>query len=209
MQYPRETIILALLAQAQSAITASFTADTVAGSPALANVSSLAVLAHGIPVFGPGILANAAVDTVTPPNSVTLTDNSTVTGTAVALTAGFRTVGRRLKFPSDVPEQPALFARYLKDIFPTRATGVLPKTIIEAELWIYSGAGGDPDAVPEDALLALIDAVELGLQPSPATGVQTLGGVVVHCWIEGDLDLSPGDLGGQAMAIIPIKMLAP
>lgn len=122
--------------------------------------------------------------------------------------AGFRTIGRRLQFPDQVTEQPAIFVRYLKDHYPERPTGLLPKTVMEAEIWIYATTGS-PDAVPDAVLNPLIDAVEAALQPSPAIGAQTLGGLVVHCWIEGDILKEPGDLDDQAMAMIPVRLLAP
>jgi hypothetical protein len=36
-----------------------------------------------------------------------------------------------------------------------------------------------------------------------------LGGLVTHCWIEGRIEIHPGDLDGQAIAVVPIRMLVP
>ena len=55
----------------------------------------------------------------------------------------------------------------------------------------------------------LIDAVEDALDPAPLYQNQTLGGIVSHCWFEGDVMKEPGDLDGDGIAIIPIKILVP
>jgi hypothetical protein len=121
----------------------------------------------------------------------------------------FRTVGRRLQLWKETPDQPALFLRNAGDHYPARAVRGLPaKVTIEAEIWLYVRVGPDKSAIPGAALNALIDAVEMALQPGPAQEVQTLGGLVQHCWIEGKIEMDPGDLDGQAKAIIPVRMLA-
>jgi hypothetical protein len=70
----------------------------------------------------------------------------------------------------------------------------------------------DVDLAPGVALNNLIDAVKAALDPVPGMA-QTLGlggtTTVQHCWIEGRIDMHPGDLDGQAIAVIPIKILAP
>jgi hypothetical protein len=47
-------------------------------------------------------------------------------------------------------------------------------------------------------------------QPSPATlGRQTPGGLVSNCYIDGKIMKDPGDLDGDGIAVIPVKILAP
>ena len=100
---------------------------------------------------------------------------------------GFRTTGRRLLLWSAVAAQPALFLRDVRDEYPPRAARGLPaKVTIHAEIWIYVKVGEDPKTSPGAALNVLIDAIEAALQPTTAAGVQTLGGAVSHCWIEGN-----------------------
>jgi hypothetical protein len=121
----------------------------------------------------------------------------------------YQTTGRRLILWSQVNEQPALFLRHVADEFPPRPTRMPPKTVIECEAWIYCNAGANPDLAPEVALNALLDGVETALKPAPGIEAQTLGGLVTHCWIEGRVEIHPGDLDGQAIAVVPIKMLVP
>jgi len=127
----------------------------------------------------------------------------------------FETTGRRVQFWSDVPAQPALFLRHVKDDYPPRPEGIPALVTMHAEAWIYSRAGEDPHAVPETALNQLVDAVEAALAPDVIVpnfsieNVQTLGGLVEHCWIEDEVLFDPGDIDKQAKAVIPIAMLVP
>jgi len=51
---------------------------------------------------------------------------------------------------------------------------------------------------------------QASLKPSPATlGRQTLGGLVSNCYIDGKIMKDPGDLDGDGIAVIPVKILAP
>ena len=53
----------------------------------------------------------------------------------------------------------------------------------------------------------LLDAVEAALAPDPVGHVQTLGGLVSHCWIAGRIQTDEGVPGGQAVAIVPVEIL--
>lgn len=123
--------------------------------------------------------------------------------------APFTTTGRRLKHWSMVAEQPALFLDDRGTDYPPHDSGIPPKRTLMADVWIYANSGEDPDAVPATQLNSLIDAVEAALAPSPVTNTLTLGGLVTHCWIEGRPEYFSGHLAGQAIAVVPIKMLVP
>jgi hypothetical protein len=129
----------------------------------------------------------------------------------LALTAAtFNTNGRRLQLWSKVASFPALFVQSTGTHYPPRdVRGLPPKCTILAEIWVYTNVGQDPNANPEAALNDIIDAIEAALAPPPAGGVQTLGGLVSHCWIEGEIEQFPGVLDGIAKAIIPVKILVP
>lgn len=45
-------------------------------------------------------------------------------------------------------------------------------------------------------------------RPTSVTRKQTLGGLVPHCWIDGKVMKDPGDLDGDGIAVIPLKILA-
>jgi hypothetical protein len=46
-------------------------------------------------------------------------------------------------------------------------------------------------------------------QPWNPQNVQTLGGLVEHCWTEGDTDKDPGISTNQGFAVIPVYILVP
>ena len=129
----------------------------------------------------------------------------------LALTATtFNTSGRRLQLWSKVASFPALFVQSTGTHYPPRdARGLPPKRTITAELWVYTDVGKDPNANPEQGLNDIIDAIEAALAPNVVNGVQTLGGIVSHAWIEGEIEQFPGVLDGIAKAIIPVKILVP
>ena len=129
----------------------------------------------------------------------------------LALTAApFNTSGRRLQLWSKVASFPALFVQSTGTHYPPRdVRGLPPKRTISAEIWVYTDVGKDPNANPEQALNDIVDAIEAALAPNVITDVQTLGGLVSHCWIEGEIEQFPGVLDGIAKAIIPVKILVP
>lgn len=209
----REAIMLALLAQVTGApCIVNFTADTTVNSAVLTNVNGGAQLFKGLPVFGAGIPDGAVIATVSPP---TLSLPATATGAAVALVQGFQTTGRRLLHWGDVAAQPALFVDDGDERWPPRPGGIPGKPVLEAEIWVYSDAGDNPNAAPATQLNALLGAIDAALAPVPVfngvdrQNVQTLGGLVEHCWIEGRMIKSSGHLDGQSIAIIPVHMLVP
>lgn len=203
----------ALLGRLAAAIATSFTADVAQGSAVLANVAALTPasgsLFLGMPVDGPSGLLPASTF-ITDLSPLTLSEVATANATAASFTTGFRTAGRRLVLWTQVTEQPALFLRNIADEYPSRHARELPSApTLECEAWLYSNAGRDPDLAPGIGLNNLIDAVKAALDPVPGCP-QTLGlATVQHCWIEGRIDMHPGDLDGQAIAVIPIKIVAP
>jgi hypothetical protein len=125
----------------------------------------------------------------------------------VAGAASFITVSRRLRHWSDIgaAEQPALFMTQKSENAEERQP--LPvKWRASVDLYLYAQA---PDELtsPATVLNPLLDAVEAALAPDPVGHVQTLGGLVSHCWIAGRIQTDEGVLGGQAVAIVPVEIL--
>jgi hypothetical protein len=126
----------------------------------------------------------------------------------VAGAASFVTVSRRLRHWSDVgaAEQPALFQIQKSESAEERRP--LPvKWRAAVDLYVYAQAPDELTA-PATILNPLLDALEAALAPDPFTHVQSLGGLVQHCWIAGRIQTDEGVLGGQAVAIVPIEILA-
>lgn len=121
--------------------------------------------------------------------------------------AGFKTKSRIFKPYSDVDaaQRPAIFMvqdAQTADQMRQRP----PKWTLRAWLFIYVWSP-DPNTTATTQLNGLLDAVEAALAPNPVTQVQDLGGLVSHCWIEGEVDIYDGSISEQAIAVVPVSML--
>jgi hypothetical protein len=129
----------------------------------------------------------------------------------VSNSAPFKTKSRRLKLWTDVnaAQKPAIFIAQRGQTYVQGSTATPQKVTLKADIFIYTDAGRDAIAVPSAALNDLVDAVDAALAGDVMTGQQTLGGLVAHCWIEGEVMIDPGDLDGDGMAVIPVRILIP
>lgn len=95
-----------------------------------------------------------------------------------------------------------------------QVTGMPYKSILEATWIIYQADGKDPDAVPTITNNLIIGGVRKALAPLPQDPGyhdkrNTLNGLVYHCFIGGRIFKDPGDIDGQGMITVPIKLLVP
>jgi hypothetical protein len=90
----------------------------------------------------------------------------------------------------------------------SQVTNLPTKLTLKAEWWFYISDGEDANAVPTTTVNNLVDAVEkaIGIIPNIP---QTLGGLVHHCWIDGEVLRVAGDIGGQGVVIVPVALLCP
>lgn len=125
----------------------------------------------------------------------------------------FRTTSRKLRLWAEVPknERPALFLVEHSE-FHGRQSESLAKLELTASLFIYTdpGRAGVSGGVE---LNTILDSLAATLRPAGAdafiAGRQTLGGLVSHAYIDGEVIKDPGDLDGDGMLIVPIKILLP
>jgi hypothetical protein len=109
---------------------------------------------------------------------------------------------------NDLPAQPALCqAEHDEEI--QEVTGLPSVTTYSASWLIYHDVGKDPAALPARECNLILDAVQALFPTDDPSRVQTLGGLAHHCFISGRVFKDPGDLDGQALIIVPIKILAP
>lgn len=126
----------------------------------------------------------------------------------------FVTVSRRLKSFDDVPaqNQPALFMSEISQSF-TQRNGYPRVLEMKVELYVYAQSNAVPDdeSSPGSVMNPLLDAIEAALAPDDTEGrrVCTLGGLVHHCWIEGDTREDEGVLGQQAIRVLTLSVLFP
>jgi hypothetical protein len=123
----------------------------------------------------------------------------------------FATASRRLRHWSDVgpAEQPALFMTEKGAVAKVKALGAPVVWTLFADLYLYAHSS-DPYLPPAAILNPLLDAIEAALAPAPVSGIQDLGlpTMVQHAYIAGRIETDEGVLGDQAIAIVPIEILA-
>jgi hypothetical protein len=132
----------------------------------------------------------------------------------VSGSAAFATTSRKLEHWSDVgpEEHPALFQRQL-DEDRIQQRGLPSKVKLNVELYVYVHTLAQqlaPGVAPSQILNPLLDTLDACF-PVDDQGnyVQTLGGLVSHCWIDGKTEIFEGVIGDQAVAIVPVAILVP
>jgi hypothetical protein len=122
---------------------------------------------------------------------------------------GVRTASRILKHWNDVPSemQPAVYVAQTTETAIEQPSPLAQKWRLSVDLYLYVSTSGQ---VPPATLLnPLLDAIEQALVPHPSTGRCTLGIEGVE-WaaIDGTIETDEGTLGNQAVAIVPISIVA-
>jgi hypothetical protein len=120
---------------------------------------------------------------------------------------------RRLKLWSDVPaaNRPACFLFEGSQETYSWSESALPKRIIEVRLFVYLDAK-DPSVVGATLVNNVMDALDNAFVISGGDvilGRNTLGGTVYNCRIDGKILKDPGDLDGDALLIVPVKLVLP
>lgn len=117
---------------------------------------------------------------------------------------------RRLKLWSDVPaaNRPACFLfEGGQETYSWTETG-LPKRVIEVKIFVYLNAK-DPGISGATLLNEMMDTLDVAFAPTGsdiALGRNSLHGTAYQCRIDGKALKDPGDLDGDALLIVPIKL---
>lgn len=123
---------------------------------------------------------------------------------------GFVAKSRKLLHWNDVSrfQQPALFMAQ-GNMTAITETGQETKWLLRADVYVYVQTGG---GAPAPVLNPLLDAVCNAVNAvHPITGRSDLaaeGATVEYCRVEGTIETDEGTLGNQAVAVIPIVILA-
>lgn len=128
---------------------------------------------------------------------------------------GFKQTSRRVKLWGDVPtnQKPACFqAEHANQ--EDQTTNLPYKATVMVNWIVYQSAGKDSKAIPTKHNSAILKGIRKALRPTPRDpGFRdrrnTLGGLVHHCYISGRVFKDPGDIDGEGMMVIPIKLLVP
>jgi len=120
---------------------------------------------------------------------------------------------RRLKLWSEVPAamRPALFQMEAGPEVYQWTTLATPKRTLEAKLFLYFDAR-DPLTPGASAINAALDAIDAALAPAlgdGAAGRQTLGKTVYDCKVNGVPVRDTGDLDGDGLAVVSVRIVLP
>ncbi len=120
---------------------------------------------------------------------------------------------RRLKLWSDVAmaNRPACFLFEGGFESYSWSESALAKRVLEVKVFVYLNAK-DPNVIGASALNDVMDAFDVAFALTGndlALGRKTLGGLVHQCRIDGKLMKDPGDLDGDALLIVPVKLILP
>jgi hypothetical protein len=120
---------------------------------------------------------------------------------------------RRIKLWGDVPltARPAMFLfEGAHDVVSWKSQQVNPIIVMGADCIVYTNAK-DPALIGAALINEIFDAIHTALTPGPTslTGSLTLGGLVNQCRIDGQVLKVPGDLDGDGMLWVPIKIDLP
>lgn len=120
---------------------------------------------------------------------------------------------RRLKLWNavDPTVQPALFMTQYREGYENRGTGAIQRRWLIMQLWCYAPTA-DPTVVGDDLLDIMEAALENALDTPPGYDLLTLGGLAYSVKIERIDNLfirDPGDIDGQALLVLPVRVLMP
>lgn len=137
--------------------------------------------------------------------------NALFTRLKTKLGSNVTTIGRRHMMPPTLTTalQPALFVVQGPEVREPHPRGTGGKLTMHVFLVAYCyDVANSPGGATQ--INVLIGQIEDAMAPDDgSTLVQTLGGLVYECWIEGEADIDPGVFGQQAVAVIPVRILVP
>ena len=121
---------------------------------------------------------------------------------------GWQFTMRRVKTPDQIVGQmPALcqgeFGSTVEQI-----TRMPAKRTLMAAWFVYHFNGND-DAILATTTNAILDAVDALFDPEIQNGPQTLGGLVPSARVEGEVEQYGGNVDGQVLLVIPIRVILP
>lgn len=124
---------------------------------------------------------------------------------------GFNTVTREIALFSDVDAARQPWVGQAEHSEQSTQVSNRPYKRTWAASWMVYHMGPSPRAIWTNLI---IDALEAALAPLPQDeghfeNRNTLSGLVYHCFIDGEVFKDPGDIDGQALIVVPIKLLVP
>lgn len=138
----------------------------------------------------------------------------TVPGDVTPDTHRFKTITRRIRLFADVgTDQQPWCGQAEHGLMEAQITDMPYKTTMEANWIVYQATAQDDKAIGAITNNLIMQGVRKVMAPKPKDigwpKRNTLGGLVYHCFISGRVFKDPGDIDGQGMMVIPLKLLVP
>ncbi len=107
-------------------------------------------------------------------------------------------------------QMPALFLNQTGEGWVKPGKGIPAKRTLQCELALYTFTA-QPDAVmPSTLINALMDTVDDVIEsPGNPSNAQTLGGLVDHVYLEGQVEIFEGLLQDKSIVLVPLTILLP
>jgi hypothetical protein len=122
---------------------------------------------------------------------------------------GAVTVSRKLVPFDQVPaeSQPAFFLVQSREEHRQKA-GLPAILTLKGDIFMYTNSGGNDTVIASTQINGMLDALDAAFAfDDVARGRCTLGGIVQHAWIDGETLIAEGQMGAQAVAIVPFAIL--
>jgi hypothetical protein len=119
---------------------------------------------------------------------------------------------RKLKLWSDVPPaaRPACFVFEGGLESYAWSEGAVPRRVIEPKLFVYLSAKGDTaGAALLNGIMDTLDQAFALASADLGLGRNTLSGAAYSCRIDGKVLKDPGDLDGDALLVVPVRIVLP
>lgn len=125
--------------------------------------------------------------------------------------AVFVTMNRYTRHFDNVPsnETPALFLLQQSETWGQTGRGIPAKRTLKCSFLVYTYTGDPTAALPSTAINTLLDVLDDVIAKADGSYVQTLGGLVNHVYIEGEIQIAEGLLQSKSIVAVPVTMLIP
>lgn len=133
--------------------------------------------------------------------------SETVFTSPVSGQSAFVSVSRRLRHWADVPrdQRPAMFMTCHGESPTYRAENTPLYSKMSVKIFVYTDSA-DKLSVPDTDISVILDSLDISLEPGPGEQRLTLGGLVSHCRVDGEILRDPGDMDGDGLIIVPISI---
>lgn len=110
----------------------------------------------------------------------------------------------------DVSEMPALFLTQTGENWVKPGKGIPAKRTLTAMLALYTSTAQPNAILPATLINALMDTVDEVIEnPGNPSNTQTLGGLVEHVYLEGEVEIYEALLQEKSIALVPLTIMLP